>query len=211
MKTASDQKSRLYRVSEMANELGVSAQTVRVWERQGRIPTSVRSDGGHRLYMQDALTQASRLVTLSKRSNAGSNAVVTYPSNLAIDLTSTGMRIMFARIDAGLSQAEAAKRIGISRSFLSTAQRGQSGVSVKILARMADVFGITMSGFASTSEPWSKMVRANKRPKTVLAGGVTWYELATLGHDLEPTILEMPPGQDNGGIVTRVGENFIYV
>jgi transcriptional regulator with XRE-family HTH domain len=201
----------LYRVSEVADQLGVSAQTVRVWERQGRIPPSVRSDGGHRFYTEAALQEASRLVTLSKRANKTSEATATYPANFAVDLASTGMKIKNARISAGLSQTNAAKSIGISRSFLSTVELGQSGVSVQILARMADVFGITMSGFASANEPGRKVVRANRRPKTVLAGGVTWYELASLGHDLEPTILEVPPGQDNGGVVTRVGENFIYV
>jgi excisionase family DNA binding protein len=203
--------ARLYRVSELADQLSVSAQTVRVWERQGRIPASVRSDGGHRLYTKAALEEASRLVTLSKRSSKTPKATTTYPADFAVDLASTGMKIKNARISAGLSQMGAAKSLGISRSFLSTVELGQSGVSVQILARMADVFGITMSGFASANEPWSKVVRANRRPKTVLAGGVTWYELASLGHDLEPTILEVPPGQDNGGVVTRVGENFIYV
>jgi excisionase family DNA binding protein len=211
MSADSNEKNRLLRVSELAQELGVSAQTVRAWERQGRIPPSVRSEGGHRMFSRTALEEASRLVTQSKRGVTEQKSPVAYPSNLAVDLASTGVRIKNLRIKAGLSQIEAAQLIGISRSFLSTVELGQSGISVQVLARMADVFGVTMSAFASSEEPWSKVIRANKRPRTVLAGGVTWYELASLGHDLEPTILEVPPGQNNGGVVTRVGENFIYV
>ncbi len=211
MSTDSNETNRLLRVSELAQELGVSAQTVRVWERQGRIPPSVRSEGGHRMFTQAALREAVSLVTQSKRGVADQNPAVAYPSNLAVDLASTGMRIKNLRMKAGLSQIEAARLIGISRSFLSTVELGQSGISVQVLARMADVFGVTMSAFASSNEAWSKVIRADKRPRTVLAGGVTWYELASLGHDLEPTILEVPPGQDNGGVVTRVGENFIYI
>lgn len=211
MSTDSNATNRLLRVSELAQELGVSAQTVRVWERQGRIPPSVRSEGGHRMFSRAALEEASLLVTQSKRGAAEQKSAVAYPSNLEVDLASTGVRIKSLRNKAGLSQIEASKLIGISRSFLSTVELGQSGISVQVLARMADVFGVTMSAFASSDEPWNKVIRADKRPRTVLAGGVTWYELASLGHDLEPTILEVPPGQDNGGVVTRVGENFIYV
>ncbi len=211
MNTDSNETKRLFRVSELAQQLGISAQTVRVWERQGRIPPSLRSEGGHRMFTQAALHEASRLITQSKRGVDEQKSAVTYPSNLAVDLASTGIRVKSLRIKAGLSQIAASQLIGISRSFLSTVELGQSGISVQVLARMADVFGVTMSAFASSDEPWSKVIRANKRPRTVLAGGVTWYELASLGHDLEPTILEVPPGQDNGGVVTRVGENFIYV
>jgi excisionase family DNA binding protein len=211
MTSNTDKTERFYRVSELADQLGVSAQTVRVWERQGRIPSSVRSEGGHRLFTQAAIVAASRFVIGSKRIANGQKATVTSPPELATGLASTGTRFKAIRLKAGLSQFEAAQLIGISRSFLSTVELGQSGISVKTLARMAEVYGVTMSGFATANEPWSKVVRANKRPKTVLAGGVTWYELASLGHELEPTILEVPPGQDNGGVVTRVGENFIYV
>lgn len=211
MTSNTEKIERLYRVSEMADQLGVSAQTVRVWERQGRITSSVRSKGGHRFFTHDALLAASRFVIESKRGANDLKAKVTSPSELATGLASTGTRFKAIRKKAGLSQCEAAQRIGISRSFLSTVELGQSGISVQTLARMADVYGVTMSGFATDGEPWSKVVRANRRPKTVLAGGVTWYELASLGHELEPTILEVPIGQDNGGVVTRAGENFIYV
>jgi len=93
---------------------------------------------------------------------------------------------------------------------VSTVERGQSGVSVHVLAAMADVFGIPMGDFAPQAEP-TAVLHPAERPKTVLADGVTWEELATPGRSLEPALLHVPAGQSSGGRITRPGETFVFV
>ena len=202
--------ARFFKISELARELGVSTQTIRVWERGGRIPASRRSAGGQRLYSEDAMREAALEIARGKRTAGAETAVQSRPAG-AVELASTGARIKRARMTAGLSQVETASRLGISRTFLSTVERGQSGVSVQTLARMADLFGIQMGDFALLDKRRGRVVRVKDRPKTVLGGGVTWHELASPGHALEPAILMVPPGADNGGVVVRTGEIFVLV
>ena len=55
-------------------------------------------------------------------------------------------------------------------------------------------------------------MRVADRPKTVLAGGVAWEELATPGgHDMEPALLHIPAGQGSGGPIVRPGADFVFV
>ena len=61
---------KLYRIGQAAQLLGVSASTLRRWERDGKI-TSERTEGMHRLYR---LSQ----FKLSKQSNARSRKTIAY-------------------------------------------------------------------------------------------------------------------------------------
>ena len=48
-----DTKERVYTRKEVADIVGVSTQTIRLWEDAGAIPPSVRDDNGYR-YWKDA-------------------------------------------------------------------------------------------------------------------------------------------------------------
>lgn len=48
-----DTKERVYTRKEVADLVGVSTQTIRLWEDAGVIPPSVRDDNGYR-YWKDA-------------------------------------------------------------------------------------------------------------------------------------------------------------
>jgi DNA-binding transcriptional MerR regulator len=48
-----DTKERVYTRKEVADLVGVSTQTIRLWEDAGLIPPSVRDDNGYR-YWKDA-------------------------------------------------------------------------------------------------------------------------------------------------------------
>jgi transcriptional regulator with XRE-family HTH domain len=198
-----------YSIGAIARAAGVTTQTIRLWEKRGLI-TSVRSKGGRRLFTSDALRRAAELAANSRRSRRA--VARSEPASDIMGLASIGMRIRRVRIDQGLSQAAAARRIGISRSFLATVERGESGVSTRVLAKFADAFGIPMSWFASAKNPDSRVMRCSERPRTLLAGGVTWEELVAPGsHDLEPAMLFVPPGQSAGGVFVRPGEAFVLV
>ncbi len=202
-------KKPRYTVGEVAREAGVSPQAIRLWERRGYLAAE-RSDGGHRLFSEAALRRAVERMANIKRAQSKARVLSTQARD-GIALASTGACVRRARIQSGLSQIEAARRIGISRTFLSAVERGESGVSVQVLARMADVFEIPMSGFAPATPARGRTMRVAERPRTVLAGGVTWEELATPGHDLEPSVLIVPARQDSGGVVVRSGEIFVFL
>ena len=46
-----------YRPGELGRIVGVSAQTIRTWERQGTITPAVRTMGGHRRFTNSHLQQ----------------------------------------------------------------------------------------------------------------------------------------------------------
>ena len=196
-------------IGRLANAAGVSTQTIRIWEKRGYF-TSDRSVGGHRVFDPSALSKAKELAVASRR--AGKQHLPDTADQVSIELSSTGMRIRRARLGKGLSQQMASERIGISRSFLASVERGESGVSVNTLAKMADVFGIPMSQFAADTPLQGRVMRLKDRPRTHLAGGVMWEELAEPSrHDLEPALLHIPPGQNSGGMLIRPGESFVSV
>lgn len=196
-----------YAVGDLASVAGVSVQTIREWERRGYL-TAERTAGGQRRFNETARERVRTLAAARRR--RGHTVDPTTAAEYGTELARTGARIRTARLNAGLSQSDAALRIGVSRSFLSTVERGQSGVSVRVLSTMADVFGIPMGEF-SPQVPPTAVLHPDERPRTVLAGGVTWEELVTPGRALEPAVLHMPSGTSSGGRITRPGETFVFV
>jgi transcriptional regulator with XRE-family HTH domain len=205
--TASTTEPGPYTVGEVAAAAGVSPQTIREWERRGLL-RGRRTAGNQRRFGDSARAEARRLAA-ARRRREQSAASGPQPEDGA-ELARTGARIRSARLKAGLSQTEAAQRVGISRSFLSTVERGQSGVSVHVLSRLADVFDIPMGEFGPQPSP-TAVLHPAERPRTVLAGGVTWEELVTPGRAMEPALLLVPGRQSSGGRLTRPGETFVFV
>lgn len=187
-------------IGNIAAAAGVSVQTIRIWEKLGHIAAS-RSAGGQRLFSEAAVRYAAEFAAAARRKKDESRVRPAAGSPNA-ELASTGMRIRQARMKKGLSQTKAAATIGISRSFLAAVERGETGVSVRTLSRMADVFSIPMSKFASSMDRANRVMREADRPRTEIAGGVS---------DLEPAVLEAPPGQTSGGLVLCPGDIFVFV
>ena len=200
-----------YTVSEVAQAAGVSAQTVRVWERHGTV-RSRRTPGGHRLFDADARRAVIDRAATQRR-EAAVEVAVPDPAAQVTDweLASTGARVRAARERARLTQQSVADSAGISRSLLSAIERGESGVSMTVFSRIAVALGIPMSEFAPPMPVTQRLLRAAHRPRTVLGSGVTWEELATAGHTMAPAVMYAEPGASSGGAITVVLENFITV
>ena len=197
----------VHAISKVAAAANVSVQTVRLWERLGHLH-ALRSPGGQRLFSEMEMRKAIDLAVKKRRQRDP----VIQPGSASAELASTGIRIKRARLEKGLTQAEAAVRAGISRSFIAAIERGESGVSVQTLARLADAFSIPMSKFAGPVLLAGHVMRVADRPRTETAGGVTWEELAAPGsHDMEPALLIIPPAQTSGGVVLRPGAIFAYM
>jgi DNA-binding transcriptional MerR regulator len=203
-----------YTVGEVADAVGVSSQTLRVWERKGLLMAR-RSDGGQRLYTKADLERATHVAILRRRHGWNPAAI---KSSLAdesdrrawADL-SIGMRARVARRAAGLTLDETAHRVGISRSHLSALERGEGEFSQKLLSELADAVGIPVSAFAAMEPAGGVIMRAAQRPRTPVGDDVVWEELASLGHELEPAQMTVRPGGSSGGVYSRPGEIFLLV
>ncbi len=197
---------RYYTVSEVAAATGVSAQTVRDWERLGRV-AAARSAGGHRLFSEEGLRTVGDEAARRRRRRASGKEPGSPAANW--ELASTGARLRAAREDHQLSQAELAARVGVSRSVLSAIERGIYGPSVYVFSRIAETLGIPMSLLAPARPAGQYLMKASQRPETLLGNGIRWQELAGPGHSMAPAVLLAAPGADSGGLVTLARENFI--
>ena len=203
-----------YTVGEVAARVGVSAQTLRVWEQQGLIAPG-RSEGRQRLYSEGDLCRANQIALMRRRHGWNPAAIRSSlgprsdPSAWA--QLSLGMRLRVARRSRGLTLRDAARLVGVSRSFLSSVERGESAASSQLLARLANGYKMPTSAWAAGADPETNVVRTGDRPRTVIADGVTWEELVSPGHTLEPAILIVPPGAGSDGAYSRPGEVFVHM
>jgi DNA-binding transcriptional MerR regulator/quercetin dioxygenase-like cupin family protein len=196
----------------VAEDVGVSAQTLRLWEAQGLLEPD-RTPGGQRRYSSGHVERARQIADMRRRYGWNTAAIRTSlaAGSLGTRLTRKGNRFRRARRERGLLLKDAAARIGISAAYLSALERGESEPSSNIIARIADAYLIPMSGLAESPARGSVVVRANERARGVLGGGVTWEELALPGHALEPALLIVPSGQGSGGGYSRPGETFAFM
>ncbi|MGB9185405.1 MAG: helix-turn-helix domain-containing protein [Solirubrobacteraceae bacterium] len=196
----------------VAENAGVSAQTLRLWEAQGLLEPD-RTAGGQRRYSSGQVERARQIADLRRRYGWNTAAIRTSLAggSLGTRLTRKGNRFRRARRERGLSLKDAAARIGISPAYLSALERGEDEPSSHVIARIADAYLIPMSGLAEFRARESVVVRAEERARGVLEGGVTWEELAFPGHALEPALLIVPPAQGSGGAYSRPGETFAFM
>jgi transcriptional regulator with XRE-family HTH domain len=200
-----------YTIAEVATACGVSAQTVREWERLGYFAAS-RSVGKHRLFSETNLREVSDRAAQRRRSRQVERTPLPLGdlSNLNWELSSTGARVRSAREAAGLTQSQLASHAGTSRSTLSAIERGLAGPSVQLWSRIAEALGIPMSNLAPPRPVGQILTTASQRPETLIAG-VRWQELAAPGFSLAPGIMIADPNADSGGVITLSRENFVHI
>ena len=67
----------------------------------------------------------------------------------------SAFRDMLARLrrERGMTQAELAQRLGVSKSSISMYERGNREPELDLLERMADLFGVSVNAMLGRSEP----------------------------------------------------------
>jgi len=202
-------------ISEAAALAGVSAQTLRVWEAKNLLSPS-RTRGGQRLYSADAADRAREIAQLRQERGWNPAAIATAlagrPDGSSAGVPPrAGARLRDARKARNMTIKELATSVGVSSAALSALERGEAAESSAIIARIADALLVPMSALASSKAPQEAIIRADTGPTTVNRGGVTWQELGAPGHDMEPAILTVPPGEGSGGSYSRAGETFVLL
>ena len=208
-------------IGEVAEFLGVSRATLRIWERE-RLIRPTRSPGGHRLYTPDDISRMREIVRLRTEERLNAAAIrrelgpveplpgLVDPGERHHDV---GPRLRELRTERGWSLAEVAKRSGLSVSFLSSVERGTSSISVGNLFKLADAYGTTVPGLGADRPRASRsMVHPGDRPQFVAASGrVLIEDLIASPGALEAQRIEVQPGGGSGESYTHPGEEFIYL
>ena len=210
-----------YRVSDAARTLGISAATLRLWERQGLVQPD-RTRGGNRRYSEAHLALLRRIQLLRRvqrlsppaiaqmlRREPGPRLRPNSPSNRAPRI---GDRLRAERRRSGLTLREAAVKAGISVSFLSAVERGISGVSISTLHTLVKLYGVTVQGLLTEERTSGRLVRTSERPTLSAAGSGVRIEQLALGRlQMEPHFYRVDPGAGSEGAYDHIGEEFIFV
>jgi DNA-binding transcriptional MerR regulator/quercetin dioxygenase-like cupin family protein len=226
------------RISDAADIVGVSPSTLRRWESLGLIAPA-RTDGSYRRYSAADLDllrkirhlQASgglnvaaikaMLAPSGGRASSFRAPVVTVVARPTPQVKSAnqadvsrGGALRDLRQKQGLSLRAAARRAGVSASFLSALERGLSGVSMATLKRLTATYGTTVAQLLrdSTFHAGRVMRAAEMDRAAVGAGlGVKIIDLAPQAVHLEPQLFVLAPGSTSDGMYTHAGEEFIHV
>lgn len=209
-----------FRIGEAARMLGISASSLRNWERMGLI-TAARSQGRYRLYSKEALKrlrEIKRLRTVQGVNAAGIAAMLRAgpreewgPSEPKRNRKAIAHRLLQLRREHNLTLAAVAERTGVSVSFLSSLERGYANPSVATLQELARCYKTNVLSFFAEKDDSRRLVRARDRKVLEPNPGVQMELLAFGKKVMEPHLFRISPGAASGGSYSHEGEEFLYV
>ena len=203
-------------IGEAARRVGVSPSALRLWERQGLVRPA-RSNGRYRLY-SDAdvrhLAGIRRLRQVDRLNAPGIRRVLRDRVQTAHQRRVDGRPLRRLREARGWSLRTASQRSGLSASFLSSLERGDSGASIATLQRLAAAYGTTLLELFGppSGQARARLVHHDDRPVLRLAAdGVRIEQLARDASHLEPQLFVLSPGASSDGAYAHEGEEFLYL
>lgn len=214
-----------YRISDVARTVAVSTGTVREWERQGLLHPR-RTGSGFRIYDDADIDRARQIQRM--RAVQGLNLAAV---RLALDASDRGARKSGRRPHAGnarsgigvtlrrlrlrrrLSLKQVSAAVGISTSALSLIERTSRGMTIAVVKRLADYFGVTVTSLADVKANRSTtVVRSGEGALVPLWGhGIEVRELAAGERLLDCQEWTLLPGAGSEGAYRHEGEEFIRV
>lgn len=210
-----------WRISEVAEAIGVSPSVLRYWETRGLIAPS-RSSGGYRLYSEREVALLRRIKYLREVMKMGLSSIAHVieqqgpaegqGSESAFPSADIGRRLRAIRRQKGMSLREIAEECGLSISFLSLFERGLSNVAVGKLHRLASAYGTTIGELlAPEGESPRRRVKPTERPY-LETGGVRMENLSLLPLRLmEAQLFTVEPCAGSEEAYTHDGEEFLFV
>jgi transcriptional regulator with XRE-family HTH domain len=209
-----------FTIAQAARLLGMSASSLRNWERMGLIAPA-RSQGRYRLYSREVINTAKRVQYLrrSKRLNIAGVAHV-LQSERGTPRTKhqgvpkgegIGARLLRLRQQRNLTLAAVAQKTGLSVSFVSALERGEANPSVATLQKLAVLYGTNVRSFFGEMADVQRLVRPKDRKVLQPQPGVRIEQLACGETQMDPGIFRVAPGATSGGSYHHEGEEFIFV
>ena len=210
----------LYSIGEASRLTGISRGMLRLWERE-RLISPKRTPGGHRLYSSNDLQRLRQIARLRRvdrlnmaaiRRELGAADGATTPPR-PNTLSELGQRLRALRTERQWSLMEVAEKSGLSVSFLSAVERGQSSISVASLFKLADAYGTTVPGLSPDYQSHHRSVlHPRERPRYVAGRGLVVIEdLIARPGALEAQRIEIQPDGGSEEGYTHPGEEFVYV
>jgi transcriptional regulator with XRE-family HTH domain len=165
-----------------------------------------------RLRQVARLRRLDRLNTAAIRRELGAAEQTAGPRRWETD-ADLGRRLRTLRTEQRLSLTAAAKRSGLSMSFLSAVARGQSSISVGNLFKLADAYGTTVPGLSLNHRAGPRgLLRPEDRPRAVAGRGLVVIEdLIASPRALEARRIEILPGGGSEEAYAHPGEEFVFV
>jgi transcriptional regulator with XRE-family HTH domain len=125
-----------------------------------------------------------------------------------------GEQVRRLRKERNWSLEELSQRSGLSISFLSQVERGQTSLSISSLKAIADAFGEPLYHFFPLPLNSSSIVRAGEAKWVRIEGSEVRYGILggpLDGKVLEPLLVELPPHYEGPPPFAHEGEEFGYV
>lgn len=118
------------------------------------------------------------------------------------------------RLNAGLTLADLADQVGVTKSYLSKVERGLSSPSIAIALRIADVLGVDVAEVFADSEASGSEVlveRASSRLRAARDALPVTDPIAAIrsGKQMHPFVVH--PAGDSRDLVHHPGDEFVYV
>jgi transcriptional regulator with XRE-family HTH domain len=217
-------QSRSIGIGDAASKVGVSPSTLRAWEAVG-LHVAARGDRDHRSYSDDDIRDllALRLQlrewngTLREfkqvRDARSPDADADRDDEIALPERRLAQRLRSMRVRLRLSVREAARRAGLSPSFVSAVENGSSRPSVAALLKLAGAYGTnTLSFYDRSDDSRRKLVRSGARQQLRMGNPAIAVSLLT-AHDsaLEMHHFALEPGASSGGTYSHEGDEVWFV
>lgn len=215
-------QSGIFGIGEAASRIGVSPSTLRAWEAVG-LNVPGRDPGGRRQYSAvdvENLAALKRqlddwkgsLRALRQAREAGGAADPAAGEAEACE-RQIAQRLRTLRNRHGLSVREAARRAGLSPSYLSAMENGSARPSMAAVQKLASAYGVNTHYFYEPgSDSRRKLVRANGRERLRMGEpGIAVSLLTAHGSGLQLHHFELAPGASSGGAYSHEGDEVWYV
>jgi DNA-binding transcriptional MerR regulator/quercetin dioxygenase-like cupin family protein len=203
-------------IGEAARLAGVSAATLRNWERRGLIAPA-RSATGYRRFTLADIEHLQRLSRSFPRdavdlAPAGDQVHAEANGRQPPATVPWGARLREQRQQRALSLRQVAALTGLSASFISGIERGIAHPSVAALQKLTAAYGVSIVDLMEVDiAPRGRLVRVSERERYDPAAGVTMDQLNFGRRQMELHLFTVEPGAGSGGTYHHDGEEFIMM
>jgi len=207
-------------IGEVSRLLGVSPGILRSWEREALVIPN-RTPGGHRVYGERHLRRLRKVARLycDEKLNPAAirreigEAERAERTDRYVD-GQLGANLRSTRKRRNMTLSQASEKSGLSPSFISALERGNTGVSVNSLFRLAEAIGTTLPTLTTNDLDGGKhhFVPAGRRRRFVTDDESLLIEdVIFKPAGMEAEIAHIAPGRDSDGFYSHRGQEFLFI
>jgi len=216
---AAKKKERALTIGAVAREVKISPSMIRSWEQLGLI-SPARKGSNYRTYSRGDVEVLRRAVYMRRVRGLNAQAILdelrkdgclrTKSPARVVD-SSIGTRLRRLRIQSGKTLAEVAGAVDVSVGFLSNIERSHGEVSIGVMRRLAQYYGLNILDFFSPPQTPGPLVRATERKALPGGPGVSMELLASGKLIMEAHLFRVAPGAGSGEFYSHPGEEILYL